>query len=269
MTAQHLRDFEEKRRYATLVAVVLEAKATVIDEIIDLHDRIVGSMFNRAKRNHESQFQQSGKEINHKVNLYWKIGSALLEARKNQSDPFTAIESVISWEAFTKSVTDAQKLARSDDFDYLHRIGDNYSQIRRYAPEFLEALHFTAAPAAREILDAVNILKVLNVDNSRKIPENAPTGFIRKRWKNLILKDDGIDRRFYELCTLSELKMPYAPAMCGFKGQGSSEISTNTLCQRKNLICCGRMAIYRSQYHLMEKNIYVSELRNLIYVWKP
>ena len=206
MTAQHLRDFEEKRRYATLVAVVLEAKATVIDEIIDLHDRIVGSMFNRAKRNHESQFQQSGKEINHKVNLYWKIGSALLEARKNQSDPFTAIEAVISWEAFTKSVTDAQKLAQSDDFDYLHLIGGNYSQIRRYAPELLEALHFTAAPAAREILDAVNVLKVLNADNSRKIPENAPTDFIRKRWKNLVLKDDGIDRRFYELCTLSELK---------------------------------------------------------------
>jgi DNA invertase Pin-like site-specific DNA recombinase len=31
MTAQHLRDLETTRRYATLVAVVLEAKATIID----------------------------------------------------------------------------------------------------------------------------------------------------------------------------------------------------------------------------------------------
>jgi TnpA family transposase len=206
MTAQHIRDFEEKRRYATLVAAVIESKATVIDEIIDLHDRIMGRLFNRARSNHEQQFQQSGKEINQKVNLYWKIGNALLEARKNGSDPFTAIESVISWDAFTKSITDAQKLARNDDFDYIDRIGNNYSQIRRYAPAFLEALNFTAAPAAREILDSVNILKILNADNSRKIPEDAPTGFIRKRWENLVLKEDGIDRRFYELCTLSELK---------------------------------------------------------------
>jgi hypothetical protein len=39
MTAQRLRDLEPARRYATLVAVILDARATLIDEIIDLHDR--------------------------------------------------------------------------------------------------------------------------------------------------------------------------------------------------------------------------------------
>jgi len=206
MTASDLAKFETQRKYTTLLAVALETNATVIDEIVNLHDRIIGSLFNRARRNHEQQFQQSGKEINHKVTLYWQIGSALLEAKNNGGDPFAAIESVISWDAFTKSVMDAQKLARPNDFDSLHLIGDNYSQIRRYAPAFLEALHFTSAPAAREILDAVNILKVLNADNSRKIPADAPTGFIPNRWNKLVFKDGIIDRRFYELCTLCELK---------------------------------------------------------------
>jgi len=57
MTAQHLRDLEATRRYATLVTIVLEAKATVIDEIVDLHDPIIGAVFNRAKHRHEQQFQ--------------------------------------------------------------------------------------------------------------------------------------------------------------------------------------------------------------------
>jgi TnpA family transposase len=206
MTASDLAKFEYFRKYATLFAIALETNATIIDEVVDLHDRIIGKLFNRARRNHEQQFQQSGKEINQKINLYWKIGSALLNARTTGSDPFTAIESVISWDAFTKSITDAQKLAQSDDFDYLHRIGDNYSQIRRYAPALLEALHFTAAPAAKEILDAVNVLKSLNADNTRKIPDDAPKEFIRKRWEGLVFKEGNIDRRFYELCTLSELK---------------------------------------------------------------
>lgn len=39
MTAQHLRDLEPVRRYAALVAVLLETRATLIDEVIDLHDR--------------------------------------------------------------------------------------------------------------------------------------------------------------------------------------------------------------------------------------
>jgi hypothetical protein len=60
MTAQHLRDLETTRRYATLLAVLLEAKATLIDQALDLHDRMIGALFNRAKRRHVEEFQQSG-----------------------------------------------------------------------------------------------------------------------------------------------------------------------------------------------------------------
>ena len=38
--------------------------ATVTDEIIDLHDRILGKLFNAAKHKHQQQFQASGKAIN-------------------------------------------------------------------------------------------------------------------------------------------------------------------------------------------------------------
>jgi len=210
MTSQHLRDLEPTRRYATLVAVALEARATLTDEIIDLNDRIIGTLFSRAKRSHEQQFQQSGRAINEKVRLYGKIGSALLAAKQSGSDPFAAIESVISWEKFTQSVTEAQNLAGTEDFDYLNRIGDGYTQVRRYAPAFLDTLTMKAAPAAQDILDAVDLLKSLNASNARKLPKDAPTGFVKKRWETLVFteggKEGGVDRRFYELCALSELK---------------------------------------------------------------
>ena len=206
MTSQHLRDLEPARRYATLVAVALEAQATLTDETIDLNDRIIGALFTRAKRSHEQQFQQSGRAINEKVRLYGRIGSALLAAKQSGSDPFAAIESVISWEKFTQSVTEAQKLAGTEDFDYLGRVGDGYTQIRRYAPAFLDALTMKAAPAAQDILDAVDLLKSLNAGNARKLPKDAPTGFVKKRWESLVFTDAGVDRRFYELCALSELK---------------------------------------------------------------
>jgi TnpA family transposase len=206
MTAQHVRELEPTRRHAMLVAVVLEAKATVIDEIVDLNDRILGTLFNRARRHHEQQFQESGKAINEKVRLFYRVGQALLEAKRTGGDPYRAIEAVISWEAFTRSVTEAEQLARPEDFDYLHRIGDGYSQIRRYAPAFLEALTLKAAPAAADILTAVETLKALNADHARKVPIDAPTGFVRKRWEGLVFTETGVDRRFYELCTLSELK---------------------------------------------------------------
>ncbi|MHB1180412.1 MAG: Tn3 family transposase [Sulfuricella sp.] len=206
MTPADLAKFEVKRRYATLVALAIEGMATVTDEIIDLHDRIIGKLFNAAKNKHQQQFQASGKAINDKVRLYGRIGQALLEAKQSGGDPFAAIESVLSWDAFTASVGEAQKLAQPADFDFLHRIGENYATLRRYAPAFLDVLKLRAAPAAKNVLDAIDVLRGMNTDNVRKVPADAPTEFVKPRWAKLVLTDDGIDRRYYELCALSELK---------------------------------------------------------------
>jgi hypothetical protein len=76
----------------------------------------------------------------------------------------------------------------------------------RYAPAFLDVLKLRAAPAAKGVLDAIEVLRAMNAENARKIPADAPTGFIKKRWEKLVMTDAGIDRRYYELCALSELK---------------------------------------------------------------
>jgi hypothetical protein len=73
----------------------------------------------------------SGKAINHKVLLYGRIGQVLLEAKRQGGDAFAAIESVMSWDDFASSVTDAQKLAQPADFDFLYLIGESYSLGRR------------------------------------------------------------------------------------------------------------------------------------------
>ncbi|GHL16791.1 hypothetical protein ECZU23_52340 [Escherichia coli] len=108
-------------------------------------------------------------------------------------------------DSFAESVTEAQKLAQPDDFDFLHRIGESYATLRRYAPEFLAVLKLRAAPA-KNVLDAIEVLRGMNTDNARKLPADAPTGFTKPRWQKLVMTDAGIDRRYYELCALSELK---------------------------------------------------------------
>lgn len=57
MTPADLGKFEPQRRYATLVAIAIEGMATVTDEVIDLHDRIVGKLFNDARSRHQEQFR--------------------------------------------------------------------------------------------------------------------------------------------------------------------------------------------------------------------
>ena len=206
MSIQHLRDLEDTRRYATLVALVLDTHATVIDQTLDLNDRFIGKIFSDAKRKHAEAFHNQGKAINEKVRLYSRIGNALLDARKNKTDPYVAIEAVIPWEKFTKSVTDAEKLAQAESFDHLPLIASQYSQVRRYSPRLLEAFAFKAAPVAQDVLDGIDTIKAMNKADAQTVPKDAPVAFVNPRWEQHVLKDKSINRCFYELCALSELK---------------------------------------------------------------
>ena len=204
--AAHLREFGDERRHATLVAVVLDTMATLTDETLEMHERTIGREFKKAERRHLDAFQQSGKAVNEKVRLYATVGRALIEAKTRAVDPFPEIEKLMTWEAFLASVEEAAKLAGPEDFDHLALVGNGYSYIRRYAPEFLNAFEFRAAPASEELLKAIDVLRDLNAKNARAVPRDAPTGFVRRRWKPHVFEGEEINRRFYELCVLSELR---------------------------------------------------------------
>jgi len=57
-----------------------------------------------------------------------------------------------------------------------------------------------------EQLHQDTVVQNMNNDSTRKVPIDAPTSFIKPRWKSLVLTNEGIDRRFYEICALTELK---------------------------------------------------------------
>ena len=130
----------------------------------------------------------------------------MVTAKQTDSDPFKAIEQILSWDEFEKSLKETELLAKRDTFDSLHLVNDSYITLRKYTPEMLAILRLKSAPAAHDIMAAVDTLRNMNKQQARKVPEGAPESFIPNRWKKLVLNDKGIDRRYYELCVLSELK---------------------------------------------------------------
>jgi len=77
--------------------------------------------------------------------------------------------------------------------------------VRRWAPAFLATFSFQGVPAAASLLGAVEALRKMNEAASPKLPKSAPTGFIRERWARYVMPGGALDRRYYELCVLSEL----------------------------------------------------------------
>lgn len=206
-TVQHLAELDPLRRYATLTALVLELTATLTDEALNMFERLIGSMFKKTERAHADEFHSSGKAINEKVRLYARIGEALITARTSGVDAFAAIEAVLPWSRFESTVAEAHKLAQPEAFDYLALLDDRYTSVRKFAPLMLTEFEFHAAPAATDLLRGLDLLRELNASGKRTLPEQAPTSFVKPRWRPHVFEPGGsIDRHFYELCTLSELR---------------------------------------------------------------
>ncbi len=186
---------------------LLKMISTLTDEALDMHDQVIGNMFRRSERKHGDKFQSHGKAINEKVRLYADIGKALIDARETDIDPFQAIQEILSWDQFTSSVEEATELAQPERFDFLSLIKTRYSQIRRYAPTLLEIFEFRSDPSRKDLLEAIHTLRQLNRSGRRLVPDTASTGFITSRWKPYIFQEDGgINRCYYELCALTELR---------------------------------------------------------------
>ncbi len=201
-----LEEYETDRRHATLVAILLDTAATLTDEILNLHDRLIGSFFTKAKHKYEKRFAADGKAVNDKVRLYAKVGAALIAAKETGEDPFRAIEAIVPWDAFTASVREAEQLARDAEFDSMALLVDHFTQLRRYSPTFLDTFDFRAASARQDLMNAIEALREMNRADARKLPADAPTAFVKPRWARFVFKEGGIDRRFYELAAMSELK---------------------------------------------------------------
>jgi hypothetical protein len=148
MTPADLAKFEPQRRYATLVALAIEGMATVTDEIIDLHDRIMASCSTPPRTNISSSSRLLGKAINDKVRLYGRIGQACSKPNSRR-----AIRSRPSRPScpgtLSPPASPRRKSSRSRDFDFLHASARASPRLRRYAPEFLAVLKLRARPPPR------------------------------------------------------------------------------------------------------------------------
>lgn len=204
-SAQHLSRFHTLKRHATLMAFLIHIYAFLTDQGIHMSEKLIGRIFNRGEKVHKENFQKDGKAINEKVRLYAKVGKALIEAKEANLDPFESLQSIIPWEQFIQTVEQAEELSRPVEFDYLDLLDNHYGQLRKFAPRLLRTYTFKSSHASRSLFQAIELLREANRSKKRKIPETAPTSFIKQKWNKHVFKEDGIDRHYYEFSVLSEL----------------------------------------------------------------
>lgn len=206
-TNQALQRTPPERRYPLLIAFARQMLVEITDEAVDLFIRCLAETHNRARRDLEAFRHREAVALDRKVILLRQLGEVVLDPEVADERVREAIFSRIPEERLREALDDCARLVRpipDESYDFL---AERYSYIRQFAPAFLETFVFRSPLESDPLLKAVRLVRRLNVERKRAVPGDAPREFISPRWQSFIFAPDGqIQRRYYELCLLWELR---------------------------------------------------------------
>jgi hypothetical protein len=140
--------------------------------------------------------------------MFWALGQVLLDSTIDD----TAVRAVsfvqVPEAALRTAIEETAGLIRPRQDEAIDFFGTRYSTIRQFAPALLQTLTFHAHGPDDTVLQAIDVIRTLDrAPPRRPIPREAPMGFITEAWRPYIREPDGtISRRYYELCTLWNLR---------------------------------------------------------------
>ena len=97
-------------------------------------------------------------------------------------------------------------MIKDSDPDILQLALQGYNGLRKYAPQFLDTFVFQSSRRHEPLLEALEVLRVMNRENRRILPPKFPVQHLTKKVRSSILADEKPDRKLYELATLAVLR---------------------------------------------------------------
>jgi TnpA family transposase len=206
-TAQNLQRLTPVRRYPILLSFLRQAVDDVADEAVKLFDKCCGEAYSDAAGELEDLRLAAAQRANEKVLLFQAVAGVILDGKVADQDVRTFVYKKVGRDVLEAALADCATIARPRNDNYFDLLATRYSHFRRFAPLFLETLDFQSNQEDDPLIAAINVLRKLNKTHVREVPTNAPTRFVPAKWKAYVFGRDGkINRRYYELCVLWELR---------------------------------------------------------------
>ena len=206
--ADGLRELPDQRRLAILAVCAIEWHASVVDVLVETHDRIVGKLYRSAERVCNDRIADQRTAVGRTLRSFADVGGAILRAHESGGDPTAGVETTLGWPAFADLVRTAGELTSTLALDPLDFVGMGYPRFRLYTPRLLAALNLRSGPAALPLLDAIDVLRKLNSAGDTSLPAHATLAFARQKWRKRLNGTGSpvLDRRTWETALLFALR---------------------------------------------------------------
>ncbi|WP_445450126.1 Tn3 family transposase [Enterococcus faecalis] len=198
--------FDENKRYALLTTFLIKYQQVLIDHLINIHTRILMTIKRSGQNAAKELHRSTGEQANELLKHYAEVIEIIESSRNTGEDLFLKLDQMLTWENLLIEAEQAKQLVKPKRFSYMDLIKKKAVYLRGYVPTMIETLELKSNKQNDALINALNHLIVMKEENKRKISADISLDFVKKKWKPLVLDNEGqIDRSFFELTAATEL----------------------------------------------------------------
>jgi Tn3 transposase DDE domain/Taurine catabolism dioxygenase TauD, TfdA family len=206
MTMQHIADLEPARRTAMLVTQAASLETRLSDVTLAMFEKYMGTLFSRARNRDERRFQATRQDVAKALLLFRRTIAALRHAKETGEDGVVVVDREVGMKQLDDVLPVIGSVAGVAEQDILITAAERYSVLRRFSPRFLKSFEFRSSTPNDPLLAAIELLKAMDRDSTRVLPDRPPSTFLLPKWRKLIFANGNADRRLYETAVLATLR---------------------------------------------------------------
>lgn len=212
---QPLAKLAPVRRHTLLVAYVGELAHELIDQALDMFDKMIGELLRKGERTQKLHLQHHARASNASLCVLTTAVEAFLIAKQEGLDPYLTVFDAVPEATLAATVDRAKALARPIDLDSLDLIEPKYARMRSALLALYAALDVQAVRGADGALDALDYVQDL-AQHKRRVTRkhqtvagelrHAPLDHLGERWRRHVLHGRKINVNNYEAAAFEALK---------------------------------------------------------------
>jgi hypothetical protein len=202
-----LRQIEPNHRYAALVCFLWQTYQDTIDFIIEMHAKLMGKIEKQAKEAFDYQLLQRRQAINESLHMFQTVGQVVLDEVVSDENVRGTIFSQVKKEDLAKQIAQLSDWEKEKPNHLFRCVVDKFNYLRQFSPAVVSHLSFEGSSESHtSLLDATSLLKEMNQQGKRKLPDETPIAFISKKLRPLVVLDDAIDKHAWECALLTKVR---------------------------------------------------------------
>ena len=207
-SADRLREVARPRRLAALVCFLRQSYRDAVDQAVDMFDKFLTRTHTRAEHELDDQMRGQRQTIKAALAALRSLGAIILDDSVGNAALRPRLFAAVPRDALEAQVAGLDEWVTGKKSDVFHGLVRRFSHLRQFSPVLLRALEFIPDAGDDEVpcLEAIRVLKEMNADLKRKLPEDAPTDFIPKRLLPFVVTDGKPDRKAWECALLLKLQ---------------------------------------------------------------